>query len=465
MSDNYRKDAPNIILISTDQQRFDALGINGNVQIKTPHIDALASAGVNFSNAFIQNTVCVPSRACIQTGRYTHQHGVTYMESVMDNTPGLPETEKTFMEYLQDAGYHTGATGKIHMYPEKGFDSENLTEGKGARWLESQGSSLGPGPLGPKYAAWLEAKRAGAYESIYRERRNQKSYKQIYMHDIPLSADEYVDSWIGEESLNFINESSANDNPFFLWCGFCGPHVPFDPPEPYRTMYRPEDMPLPVESDGIPSVLDNLDEGMMRKVTAYYWGMMSCIDDQVGKLVDRLKALDIYDNTLIIFVSDHGEMLGEKGTFGKCLFYDSVLRVPLLVKPPLNSALVSRTTAQLTEVMNIAPTVLDYAGITIPDSMTAHSLRKIISGGDDNTEFVFSEYVSNDRVKVGKCVRSKQYKYIRYSNDGSEELYALEQDIHEQYNLALNPEFATIKSNLQNAMFDWLAMTEWRQCY
>jgi arylsulfatase A-like enzyme len=97
--------------------------------------------------------------------------------------------------------------------------------------------------------------------------------------------------------------------------------------------------------------------------------------------------------------------------------------------------------------------------------MAAHSLRNIINGGDDNTEMIFSEYVGNDKVKVGKCVRTKQYKYIRYSNDGSEELYALEQDVHEQYNLAQAPEFAPVKSNLQNALFDWLAMTEWRQRY
>jgi arylsulfatase len=465
MNTNYRKNAPNIILISTDQQRFDSLGVNGNSQIKTPHIDALASAGVNFNNAFIQNTICVPSRACIQTGRYTHQHGVTYMDCVVDDTPGLPESEKTFMEYLQNAGYRTGATGKIHMYPEKGFDWDNLTGGKGCRWLESQGSLLGPGPLGPKYAAWLEEKRAGAYESIYHERRTQESYGKIALMDIPLSADEYVDSWIGEESINFIKESSGQEDPFFLWCGFCGPHSPFDPPEPYRTMYRPEDMPLPVESAGCPSWRENWDEEMMRKTIAYYWGMVSCIDDQVGRIVSKLKELDIYDNTLIIFVSDHGEMLGEKGTFGKALFYDTVLRVPLLVKPPVNTEYVSRATDQLTEVMNIAPTVLDYAGIDIPETMAAHSLRNIINGGDDNTEMIFSEYVGNDKVKVGKCVRTKQYKYIRYSNDGSEELYALEQDVHEQYNLAQAPEFALVKSNLQNALFDWLAMTEWRQRY
>ena len=166
---------PNVILITTDQQRYDTLGINGNAHIATPHMDRLAGAGVRFSNAFIQNTVCVPSRACMQTGRYTHQHGVTYMESVVDDTPGLPEWELTFMEHLQAHGYWTGATGKIHMYPEKGFHWPRLTGGKGQRWMVAEGSPLGPGPLGLVYAAWLERKRPGAYEEIYAERRRQPS--------------------------------------------------------------------------------------------------------------------------------------------------------------------------------------------------------------------------------------------------------------------------------------------------
>jgi len=144
---------PNIILITTDQQRYDTLGINGSHPlVSTPHIDALAGPGVHFTNAYSQNTVCVPSRACLQTGRYTHQHGVTYMENVVDDTPGLPDWELTFMEHLQAHGYHTGATGKIHMYPAKGFDWQRLCGGKGQRWLVSEGSPLGPGPLGPVYA-------------------------------------------------------------------------------------------------------------------------------------------------------------------------------------------------------------------------------------------------------------------------------------------------------------------------
>ncbi len=207
---------PNILLITTDQHRYDALGANGNPMVRSPNIDALAREGVRFENCFIQGTVCVPSRACIQTGRYTHQHGVTYMEEAAGKTPGLPEHEITFMERLQTAGYRTGATGKIHMHPPKGFDWHELTAGKGRRWMVSQGSPLGPGPLGPKYAGWLEKKRPGAYEELYAERRAQPSYREHGLMDIPLSAEEYVETWIAEQSMGFIDEACSGTKPLFL---------------------------------------------------------------------------------------------------------------------------------------------------------------------------------------------------------------------------------------------------------
>ena len=455
---------PNIILITTDQQRYDTLGINGSPWIATPHMDRLSGAGVRFTNAFIQNTVCVPSRACIQTGRYTHQHGVTYMESAVDDTPGLPEWERPFMEHLQADGYFTGATGKIHMYPEKGFDWHRLTGGKGQRWLVPEGSPLGPGPLGPVYAAWLERKRPGAYREIYAERRRQPSYRKLGVMDIPVSADEYVDHWIADESTHFIELAAQQGDPFFLWCGFCGPHGPFDPPEPYRSLVDLERVPLPLELEGWPSWRERWDEALMRRCIAYYWAMVTCIDDQIGRIVDTLHAKGLFDDTLILFTSDHGEFLGERGRMGKGLFYDSVTRVPTWIKPPANTPYQPHTIEALTENMNFAPTVLDYAGIPIPETMAAHSLRPAIEGQDEDTEAVYCEYVTNDRARWGKCVRT-QTKYVRWGPDASEEFYDLESDPLEQHNLSETGAQRTTMDGLKDRLFDWLAQTEWRNHY
>ncbi|NLF93998.1 MAG: sulfatase-like hydrolase/transferase [Oligosphaeraceae bacterium] len=457
---------PNIILITTDQQRSDSLGINGNSMVRSPNLDALAREGVHFANAFVQNTVCVPSRACLQTGRYTHQHGVTYMESVVDDTPGLPEHEKTFMEMLQENGYYTGATGKIHMYPAKGFDWQQLCGGKGHRWLQAQGSSLGPGPLGEVYAAWLEKKRPGAYEQIYAARRATEHYLDTGVMDIPLSNDEYVESWIAEESEGFIRRQAQQEQPFFLWCGFCGPHGPMDPPEPYRSMYAPENVPLPLEVDGCPSWREKWSEPLMRKAIAYYYGMVTCIDDHVGQLVRTLKELDIYQDTLILFVSDHGEMLGDRGRLGKGVFYDSVMRVPMLIKPPARIRHLPRTFTGQVEAMSVAPTILQCAGIAVPENVSATSLLPQITGASsDGAEMVFSEFVSNDKSEVSKCVRTDDYKYILFFNDGRQEFYNLQNDPLEKDNLALAGREREKMLSLRDALFFWLARTEWCRSY
>jgi arylsulfatase A-like enzyme len=456
---------PNIILITTDQQRYDALGVNGNAQIRTPHIDRLASMGVHFTHAYVQNTVCVPSRACIQTGRYTHQHGVTYMETVVDATPGLPAWERTFMEHLQAHGYYTGATGKIHMYPEKGFHWHRLTGGKGQRWLVPQGSPLGPGPLGPVYAAWLESKRPGAYDEIYAARRRQPSYAKLGVMDTPVSADEYVDDWIGQESVHFIESAAQRDGPFFLWCGFCGPHGPFDPPEPYRSLYAPQDVPLPLELEGWPSWRERWDEALMRKAIAYYWAMVTCIDDQVGRIIDALQTQGVFENTLILYTSDHGEFLGERGRTGKGLFYDSIIHVPMWILPPQGTPCQPRAIQGLTEVMSIAPTILDYAGIPLPGPMTARSLRPVLEGVSNGREMVFCEYVTNDKARWAKCVRTATHKYIRWWPDLEEEFYDLVSDPLEGHNLAQTGAQSERMGQLKDAMFDWLARTEWRHNY
>jgi arylsulfatase len=459
---------PNIIFITTDQQNFNTLGINGNKQIKTPNIDALASGGVNFTHAFIQNTVCVPSRACMHTGRYTHQHGVTYMESAVDSTPGLPEWELTFMEHLQKSGYYTGATGKIHMYPEKGFDWHNLTGGKGVRWTMIDDPVIGPAPLGPNYQAFLEKKSSGAYEKLYRERKEQSDFSAIGIHDISLKDDEYVDTWIADESINFIRGRADKEQPFFLQCGFCGPHPPFDPPEPYRSMYAPEDMQLPPEFEGWPSWRDKWDERQVRKSIAYYWAMVTCIDTQIGRIVDALKECGVYDNTLLVFVSDHGDMLGERGMHGKCVLYDTVIHVPLWIVPPAGLNMKPQSISKLVSTFDVAPTILDFAGVDIPETMSACSLKPLMEGTsthENRPEMIFSEYVSNDKKRWGKCVRTETYKLIRWEPDGHKEFYDLQNDPEEKINLAEQGEKPEKQAELEDLLYSWLARTEWRHNY
>ncbi len=462
MSDSSR---PNIILITTDQQRYDTLGVAGNSQIRTPHLDGLANQGALFEHAYIQNTVCIPSRACLQTGRYTHQHGVMYMESEIDQTPGLPDWEVTFMERLQEAGYRTGATGKIHMMPQKGWNYERLCGGKGGRWTQSEGLPIGPGPLGPTYASWLEARHPGGYEKIYEQRRapEYRGHLQSITNVLPL--EEYIDYWIADQSIEFLRYPGSS--PMFLQVGFCGPHGPIDPPRPYDGIYPFSEMPQPkrrtddppASPKGRPGSRWEDDDLLLCRFMSYYWGLVTLIDDMVGNIVKVLEERGIRDNTLIAFVSDHGEMAGDYNMMGKGNFYEEVTRVPMIVVPPGGDASTHRIDG-LVETSDLAATFLDYAGVDRPPQMQAQSLRPLLEGTGQARESVFCEYLTNDQSRKGKCVRTDRYKYVFWGRESQSEFYDLQEDPDEMRNLYGDPKYGAEIDRHKDIILDTLMNSE-----
>lgn len=415
---------PNVLLITSDQQRFDTLGVNGNPLIRTPHLDALAQEGINFQRAYVNNPVCVASHACIQTGRYTHQHGVEYMENVVDATPGLPPWEVTFMERLQMAGYRTAAFGKMHMYPAKGFDEMCLSGGQGARWDRPFGLPLGPSPLGNEYAQWLEERTPGGFAAIHEQRRTAAYKRYGSAVTSPIAFDDYVDTWVTTNTIDFLHRQRDVEQPFFAWCGFLNPHGPLDAPAPYDTLYDPAQVPLPdtflADVSDRPSFYaerqrafrNDPDTDKLRRMLAYYYGLCTMLDDLCGRLIKTLLDTGLWQNTLIIYTSDHGDMLGDFGMTGKSNFMEPTIRVPLIVKPPQS---ISRDCSQLVEVMDIAATVLDYAGVPRPESMQAASLRPLIEHGTWHKEQILCEYTSNERDLKGKCLRTERYKYVLWT--------------------------------------------------
>jgi arylsulfatase A-like enzyme len=427
---------PNILLITTDQQRYDTLGVTSSLQVRTPSLDALAQRGVLFRHAYVQSPICIPSRACLQTGRYPHQHGVTYMEEVIDDTPGLPAWEVTFMERLQAAGYRTAAFGKLHMMPAKGFHEIKLTGGKGERWTRSAGLPIGLGPLGRDYAAWLEERHPGGYEAIYEQRRRPeyRANRAAITNVLPL--EEYVDYWIAENTVEFLRRD--HQKPFFVWCGFCGPHGPIDPPRPYDACYPIDEVILPanyqVDQNGNPRQTTAEEDRLARRYCAFYWGLVTLIDDLVGRIMATLRERGLLENTLILFTSDHGEMLWEFGRLGKSNFYESVIRVPVILVPPGSTA-GPRHVEEVVEVFDLAPTILDYAQAEVPANMSAASLRLLVAGSAWKRESALCLHTTEDRRTSGLCVRTQRHKYISWGGARPEQFFDLEEDPLERRNL------------------------------
>jgi len=451
---------PNVLLITTDQQRYDTVGLSGAAHARTPRLDALAGQGAFFRNAFCQNPICIPSRACLMTGRYTHQHGVDYMEPMIDDTPGLPVWELTIQERLQHAGYRTAAFGKIHMMPERGFHEQQVTGGKGARWRKSAGLPIGLGPLGRDYAAWLEERHPGAYETIY-ERRRQRDYSQYATAvPFPLPLEEYVDYWTAQNTIEFLERD--HDRPFFAWCGFCGPHPPCDPPAPYDTMYPEGHVELPpnygVHEDGSPRETSPEQDAVARRFCSYYWALVTLIDDQLGRILDAMRDCGLLRNTLIVFTSDHGEMMFEFGRTGKSRFYECVIRMPLVVVPP-GGLEAGRQVDGLVETFDIAPTVLDYCGAEVPPEMSAASLRPLIEGRGQGKEVILSEFTDAERAARGTCVRTERYKYSFWGRGQDEQFFDLQADPLERRNAVGDPQYRRAIGRHRLLMLDRLSRT------
>lgn len=444
------KKRPNILFITTDEHRFDALGCYGNKVIRTPNIDNIAAQGVLFEKGYVQNPMCMPSRMAIMTGRYCSENGCNI------NCTGIPqfEQENTFIQNLHDAGYYTAAIGKMHMMPKWGpfgFTYLDLVEGKADANNQYTDYLISKGINGQQHLAKGESLPFGT-------------------HTNALPAENTIDAFVGNRAVRWLEErqeDSAETSPFFLWVSFSNPHFPFDPPEPYDTMYDPDEVPVPVwkdgEMDSKPTQrqlqkergYDMVSESLLRKIVANYYGNITLVDDQVGEILKVLESKGLTSNTLLAFTSDHGDHLGDHKLLHKSgvTFYDISVRVPFIVSyPPLFPSGV--VCENLVETIDLPATFLDVAGIKLPDSMQGRSLVGLAEGKiDDWREDAFSEIdlrinpkmhgpndpKSRDYVAM---ICTREWKYVHFPNLGIGELYDMVHDPHELENLFYDPDYA-----------------------
>jgi arylsulfatase len=378
---------PNVLFITADQLRKDALGCYGNEVIQTPNIDALAGQGVCFDKMFAAYPVCAPNRSSIVTGRYPTIH------RVRSNGIRLPKSELTLMEILRTAGYRTYGSGKMHFAPQWKFppDGSSIIDPEPSLAIDPQPGEDEFPWHGFDHVSITEDHRIGPYaEYLARHGYNvwdelhSASYPQHATIRSPFPEEHHQTTWITDRAIEYL-ERHPDGHPFFLWASYVHPHHPFNPPAPYDTMYNPKDMPLPVwrgsEVENWPEAyrekcfateggheavgMCNLKDEDWRRIKAYYYGMISLIDKNVGRLYEALEKKGCLENTVIIFTADHGENLGDHHLLFKGTMYDCVTNVPFIVSRPGNSCAGARREL-LASSIDIMPTVLGLTGVEEP---------------------------------------------------------------------------------------------------
>ncbi len=427
---------PNILILYTDQQRWDALGCNGNDEILTPNLDALAARGTNFSRHFVQNPVCMPSRVSMLSSQYPSTLGITHM-----GVP-VPEDLPTLPRLLKQYGYRTANIGKLHFlphanrdhrrpHPSYGFDVLEVADEPGVyedayrAWVRRQapdqmdGISAG---LPPNTSLWQRA--MGIEDGI--AHRGESEGRHDFKRAIPFAADENLtySAFVGSRTIEFIQAGSAD--PFLCIASFYSPHAPWIAPQTYLDLYDAEALSLP----DYPPAIDRqrpadpaglCSDSQLRSAKQGYYAMISELDHYVGGILAALDAVGKRDETIIVFTSDHGEWLGDHLRYGKGYpADDAVSRVPLLISAP--DAPENQQFDGIVEAVDIVPTLLELAAIQKPPFMQGESLAGLIYGsGSRQKEAALTE------AHGWKRLRTPRFQYLIH-DDGRENLWDLRSD-------------------------------------
>ena len=442
---------PNILWICTDQQRYVTIGALGNKHVRTPNIDKLAEAGVAFTHAHCTSPICTPSRANFLTGMYASTvHGcINGNEKWDDAAPLITRT-------LADVGYDCGLSGKLHLAGAKGRIEPRPDDGyRVFHWSHHPSDDW---PQGHDYADWLRGKGHD-----YRSLKKKHGFIPARLHQT---------TWCADIAIDFIREK--RDGPWLFSYNCFDPHPAFDAPQEYLERYDVDSLPGPLfrESD-IPAQrkLGRINfqteptdpkEFNGKRHQAKYWAQIDLIDENVGRMLDALDETGQRDNTIVIFTSDHGDMLGDHGLRAKgCRFYEGLVRVPLIMSWPGHFKAGLRSNA-LVELTDIVPTLLETAGLAIPETMHGRSLLPLLTGTADphhHREFVRCEFykVLPGEPSYATMIRNRRYKLVCYHGYGLGELFDLENDPGEFTNLWDDPKHADLRFELIVQNFDAMA--------
>ncbi len=455
---------PNILLLMTDQQRWDAMGCSGD-WIQTPNLDRIASEGVRFTNCVTTSPVCVPARLSLATGLYPHNTGV-WNNGKHKLAPETP----TWMQVVRDAGYRTSLFGKTHLHTNNG-DLRKREHLMNAYGLDDVNEIGGPRAnrkcLSYMTEMWEEKGLWKAYRDDYQERFQTKAHM---VRPSPLGLENDADVYVGQQAKQYLQNYNRQE-PWFCWVSFGGPHEPWDCPEPYASMYNPNEMPKPVNRPvkGTRPVgsLDNLmknkkkspkfDDGDVAKMRADYAGNVTLIDDQIGEILDTIQERGELENTVIVFCSDHGEMNGDYGLIYKSNFLNGAVRIPFLVRTPetLKLDASDRICDSPVEWIDIGPTLVELAGSEMQHRQFGKSLCPVL----DNTETTHREFAISE-ISREIMLLNKEWKIALNREKEPYLLFNVQDDPDEVNNLAGLPKMQQVEKQLTQQISEYLLQTQ-----
>ena len=470
---------PNILFICTDQQRYDALGCYGNPYVQTPTLDGLARDGVLFEQTYVQNPVCAPSRASLMTGQYPGNHGL------WANGVALPEHQPLFSRVLADGGYDCGMIGKMHLAAcFEGRTEPRLDDGfRYYKWAHD------PAHRSPEndYHRWLASEFPERYEQAA-AKGGRARHEPAGFDTMPTEA--HYSRWASTRAIEFLDGDRKADAPFFLWVNFFDPHHPFVAPPEYLARYDPDSLPDPVGFEGELATKPPIQgraslasyaghaRGFasytpreIREIIAAYYAMVTLVDDEVKRILDRLDALGLADDTIVIFTSDHGEMLGDHRLLLKGpMLYDCAVRVPLIMRWPGHLPAGERR-SDLVQWIDLTSTFIDLAGLEPMPTAQGMSLLPLARGDADAQKrgWAICEYLDSghpyDPGVYLTMLRTGDYKLVvehgppALERTHRGELYDLANDPHELHNRWDEPEHAPLRISLERMLLDVMVAT------
>ncbi len=439
---------PNILYLMSDQHRYDCVGANGNPAIHTPNLDRIAAEGVRFCRAYTSTPSCTPARSGILTGLSPWHHGMLgYGRVAKGYEVELPRE-------VRKAGYYTFGIGKMHWFPQRslhGFHATVVDESGRVetadfvsdyrKWFKQQAPDLDPDATGIGWNSY----RAAPYA---------------------LPEDLHPTFWTGQRAVDFI-EKYDRAEPFMLKVSFARPHSPYEAPARFWEMYLETDLPRPVvgkwagryetrSSERFNIWHGKLDMATVLRARRGYYGSVSFIDEQIGRILDALERRGMLDNTLIVYFGDHGDMLGDHNMWRKTYAYESSARIPMLLRWPRPWGMHEKRNTERTEpveLRDILPTFLDAAGAPIPEGLDGRSMLELVRGNSTNPwrEYLDLEhYVCYSQTNDWNAMVSDRFKYVFHACDGSEQLFDLHNDPHELEDLSGDSRYSTL-------LHDWRA--------